>query len=178
MSLGFSLVKLILKLKKEKQSWSQETINYKKKRKQNILRPNKWLLSGTSFQTKTLGATTITSITPKNKNTDTLVFYCHGGAFVYGPTIENWIALAKIAKGARSAAWMIDYPKAPEHKIKVVTENVFNAYQEAIKKFDPSKIILMGDSAGGNLILTLTQRLLKENIALPGMLIVSADMLI
>ncbi len=171
MSLGFTLVKLFLKLKKEKQSWSEDPINYKKKRKQNILRPNKWLLSGTSFQTKTVAATAITSITPKNKNKDTLVFYCHGGAFVYGPTRENWTALAKIAKGAQSTAWMIDYPKAPEHKIKEVSENIFLAYQEAIKEFDPSKIILMGDSAGGNLILTLTQRLIKENIALPAMLI-------
>ncbi|GAA4278720.1 alpha/beta hydrolase fold domain-containing protein [Aquimarina mytili] len=171
MSFGYSLVKLVLKLKGEKHSWSKDPIDYKKKRKQNILRPGKWLLSGSILYTKKVGETSITSITPKNENTDILFFYCHGGAFVYGPTRENWIALSKIAKGAKATAWMIDYPKAPEYKIKEVTENVFNAYLEAIKEFDPNKIILIGDSAGGNLILTLTQRLIKENIDLPNRLI-------
>ncbi|MEW7292055.1 alpha/beta hydrolase [Aquimarina sp. 2304DJ70-9] len=171
MSLGFWLVKLVLKLKGEKKSWSQDPIDYKKKRKQNILHPSKWLLSGSTFQTKKIGETSITSIVPKNKNRDLLIFYCHGGAFVYGPTRENWIALSKLAKGAKATAWMVDYPKAPEYKIKEVTENIFKAYLEAIKQYDPSKIVLIGDSAGGNLILTLTQRLLKENIELPNRLI-------
>ncbi len=171
MSIGYSLVKLVLKLKGEKRSWSQDPIDYKKKRKQNILRPNKWLLSGSTFETKKIKETLITSIIPKNKNTNLLLFYCHGGAFVYGPTRENWIAISKIARATKSTAWMVDYPKAPEYKIKEVTDNVFNAYLEAIKEYDPSKIILLGDSAGGNLILTLTQRLLKEKIELPNRLI-------
>ncbi len=171
MSFGYSVVKLALKLKKEKQSWSTDPIDYKKKRKQNVLRPSRWLLSGSTFQTRKIDDTSITSITPKNKSTEVLFFYCHGGAFVYGPTREHWIALSKIAKGAKATAWMIDYPKAPEFKIKEVTENVFKAYLEAIKVFDPSKIILIGDSAGGNLILTLTQRLIKENLELPNRLI-------
>ncbi len=171
MSIGYSLVKLVLKLKKEKQSWSEDPINYEKKRKQDVHQPGKMLLSRCAFQTKEVGETRITNITPKNKNTDLLIFYCHGGAFVYGPTKENWSFLAKIAKQTGATAWMIDYPKAPEHKLKEVTENVYQAYLEAIKEYDPSKIVLIGDSAGGNLILTLTQRLILEKMEAPNRLI-------
>lgn len=171
MSFGYSLVKLVLKIKGEKRSWSQNPINYLKKRKQNIRIPNKWLLHGCLFDYKDIGKNRITQINPKIVRTDFLILYCHGGAFVYGPTKENWKMLAKVAKKSGAKAWMIDYPKAPENTIENITENVYQAYQEAVKTHDPSKIILMGDSAGGSLILTLAQRLKKEQKELPNRLI-------
>ncbi len=171
MSFGYLLVKLVLKIKGEKQSWSQNPIDYQKKRKQNIHTPNKWLLYGCSFKSTKIGKNKITNITPKNLHSDFLILYCHGGAFVYGPTKENWKMLAKVARKSGSKVWMIDYPKAPENTIETITENVYQVYQEAVKVSKPSKIILMGDSAGGSLILTLAQRLVKEQKELPNRLI-------
>lgn len=171
MSIGYSLVKLVLKLKGEKQSWSQDPIDYHKKRKQDVHIPNRKLLLGSAFETKEICNSSVTSIVPRYTRTDFLLLYCHGGAFIYGPTRENWIAIAKIAKKTRSHAWMVDYPKAPENTIKTVTESIYQVYLEAIKVYNPSKIILIGDSVGGNLIMTLTQRLLKEEHKLPNRLI-------
>ncbi|MBG6129541.1 acetyl esterase/lipase [Aquimarina sp. EL_43] len=176
-SIGYSLVKLVLKLKGEKKSWSQDPIDYRKKRKQDVHTPNTKLLLGSIFETKEIYNSKVTSIAPKNTNTDFLLLYCHGGAFVYGPTQENWIAIAKIAKQARSHAWMVDYPKAPENTIKTITESIYQVYLEAIKTYNPSKIILIGDSVGGNLIMTLTQRLLKEKYKLPNRLIAITPMI-
>ncbi|WP_108807565.1 alpha/beta hydrolase [Aquimarina spinulae] len=176
-SIGYSLVKLVLRLKGEKKSWSQDPIEYYKKRKQDIHTPNTKLLLGSTFETKEVCNSKVTNIVPKNTNTDFLLLYCHGGAFVYGPTRENWIAIAKIAKQAHSHAWMVDYPKAPENTIKIITENIYQVYLEAIKAYDPSKIILIGDSVGGNLIMTLTQRLLKEESKLPNRLIAITPMM-
>ncbi|PKV51327.1 acetyl esterase/lipase [Aquimarina sp. MAR_2010_214] len=171
MSIGYSLVKLVLRLKGEKKSWSQTPIDYRKKRKQDVHTPNTKLLLGSTFETKEICNSRVTSIVPREANTDVLLLYCHGGAFVYGPTRENWIAIAKIAKQAHSSAWMVDYPKAPENTIKTITESVYQVYLEAAKAYDPSRIILIGDSVGGNLIMTLTQRLLKEEYKLPNRLI-------
>ncbi len=171
MSFGYFLVKLVLKLKGEKRSWSQDPIDYQTKRKQDVHNVNRRLVLGCSFESKEIKQTKVTMITPKNVVTDVLLLYCHGGAFVYGPTKENWIALAKIAKKSGSKAWMIDYPKAPEYTITTITENIYSTYLEATQKYDPSKIILMGDSAGGSLILTLAQRLVKENKKMPNCLI-------
>ncbi|WP_074406174.1 alpha/beta hydrolase [Aquimarina megaterium] len=176
-SIGYSLVKLVLRLKGEKKSWSQDPIEYYKKRKQDIHTPNTKLLLGSTFETKEVCNSKVTNIVPKNTNTDFLLLYCHGGAFVYGPTRENWIAIAKIAKQTHSHAWMVDYPKAPENTIKIITENIYQVYLEAIKAYDPSKIILIGDSVGGNLIMTLTQRLLKEESKLPNRLIAITPMM-
>ncbi len=171
MSFGYFLVKLVLKIKGEKKSWSQNPIDYEKKRKQNIVVPNRWVLQGCSFEQKDINESKVTEITPKKEQTDGLIIYCHGGAFVYGPTRENWGVLAKIAKQSGTKAWMVDYPKAPEYTIDTITENVYKIYEEATKTYKPSNIILMGDSAGGSLILTLAQRLVKESKELPNRLI-------
>ncbi|WP_281986532.1 alpha/beta hydrolase [Aquimarina aggregata] len=171
MSLGYSLVKLFLKLKGEKKSWSEDPINYVKKRKQDIYKPSSFLLSGCSFKTKKIADSSVTFLEPKQLKSDFLLIYCHGGAFIYGPTRENWVALAKIASQSKICAWMVDYPKAPENKIEHITDSVFKVYTEATKSYDPSKIIVMGDSAGGSLILTLAQRLVSEGNTLPNRLI-------
>jgi acetyl esterase/lipase len=175
-SVRYLLVKLVLKLKGEKKSWSLDPIDYHKKRKQDVHTPNTKLLLSNVFKTKEICTSIVTSIIPENTNTDFLLLYCHGGAFVYGPTRENWIAIAKIAKQTRSHAWMVDYPKAPENTIKTITESIYQVYLEAIKTYNPSKIILIGDSVGGNLIMTLTQRLLKEEYKLPNRLIAITPM--
>ncbi|SHI45080.1 alpha/beta hydrolase fold domain-containing protein [Aquimarina spongiae] len=171
MSLGYRLVKLFLKLTGEKKSWSKDPIDYIAKRKKDIHAPGKLLLSGSSSESKQIDRGKVTKLHPKKKNSGVLLIYCHGGAFVYGPTRENWVFLNKLSKQTHSEAWMIDYPKAPEHTIDLITENVYQVYQEATKLYDPSKIILLGDSAGGSLIITLAQRLVKESKPLPNRII-------
>lgn len=167
MSFGYTLVKVALKLKGEKRSWSVDPINYSKKREQDIHHPTKMLLSGSNFQTQKINKTTVTRIVPKSKRTKGLLFYCPGGGFVYGPTKENWKAITRIAQRTGTVAWMVDYPKAPEHKIKEITENIFEVYQKAAQECMSSRIVLLGDSAGGNLILSLTQQILKKGLKVP-----------
>ncbi|MCK8520057.1 alpha/beta hydrolase [Aquimarina sp. D1M17] len=171
MSIGYQLVKLFLKLTGEKKSWSQDPIDYKAKRKKDIHNPKKRLLSGLPFQSQPIHGGTITKIAPKTNTSDVLLIYCHGGAFVYGPTEENWKFLVKLVKQTGSKAWMMDYPKAPEYRIDAIAESVYQVYSDALKEYDASKIILIGDSAGGSLIITLCQRLVKENKPLPGRII-------
>jgi len=97
MSLGYSLVKLFLKLKGEKKSWSEDPINYVKKRKQDVYKPSSFLLSGCSFKTKKIADSSVTFLEPKQLKSDFLLIYCHGGAFVYGPTRENWVTYTRSA---------------------------------------------------------------------------------
>ncbi|MBQ4819465.1 alpha/beta hydrolase [Aquimarina sp. MMG016] len=171
MSIGYELVKFVLKLKGEKKSWSKDPIDYINKRKQDIHSPNKLLLWGCNYTSKKIQDSIITVVNPKSQSTSHLILYCHGGGFIYGPTREYWMAVAKIAKQTSTETWMIDYPKAPENTIQTITENIYQVYLEACKQYETSKIILLGDSVGGNLILSLTQRLIQENLKLPNRLI-------
>ena len=62
---------------------------------------------------------------------------------------------------------MCAYPKAPEHKIAEISKNNYLIYKIASKKFDCVNVTLIGDSAGGTLVIALTQRLIRNNICLP-----------
>jgi len=170
-SIGYKIVRLVLKLKGEKKSWSIDPVDYKKKRKLNITKPSRWLVNGAKLTSSIILDSKVTVILPKKKKPSRLLIYVHGGAFIYGPFREHWVALGKISKQTESEAWLVDYPKAPEHRITSITENIYQVYKSAEEKYEPSQIILIGDSAGGNLILTLAQRLVKEGKPLPNRLI-------
>ncbi|WP_205959837.1 alpha/beta hydrolase fold domain-containing protein [Flammeovirga aprica] len=66
---------------------------------------------------------------------------------------------------------MCNYPKAPEHKIEEVSENIDRVYEKLTQRHPSSKILLIGDSAGGTLATALTQRLVLQNGKLPSKLI-------
>ncbi|WP_299436344.1 alpha/beta hydrolase [uncultured Aquimarina sp.] len=164
-------MKLVLKLKGVKRSWSEDPINYKKKRRDDIHVSNKQLVGGKETTTLKIAKSIVQVIEPKMQDKDLLILYFHGGAFVYGPTKEHWGFISKIVSKTNSIAWLVDYPKAPENNIEVITSSVYEVYQEALKSHKASNIVLVGDSAGGNLIITLVQRLIKEKLELPNKII-------
>ena len=62
-----------------------------------------------------------------------------------------------------------DYRVAPEHPFPAALEDAVYAYKWLLneKKYDPSRIVVAGDSAGGNLALSLTLKLKDEGRMLP-----------
>ncbi|MFD2562287.1 alpha/beta hydrolase fold domain-containing protein [Aquimarina rubra] len=176
MSLGYSLVKLALKIKGEKKSWSIDPIDYVKKRKEDVKLPNSKILLGNSFHTRAILDNKVTEITPIKPSNEYLLFYCHGGAFIYGPTKNNWKSIARIVKHTNTRAWMIDYPKAPENNIEKITQNICEAYHKALEEYEASKIIFIGDSVGGNLLTSLTQGLIQDDKELPNRLVLVTPM--
>ncbi|MEG0917495.1 MAG: alpha/beta hydrolase, partial [Myroides sp.] len=53
------------------------------------------------------------------------------------------------------------------NKIPEISRNIDEVYKEALQHFDSENIILIGDSVGGTLLITLTQRLIENKIRLP-----------
>jgi acetyl esterase/lipase len=171
-SLSYYIVTTVLRLKGLKKIFSQDPIPYEKLRKEDIHKPSKRMLKGNaSTQFKVLTTLVTALVPPKNKNDQFLLLYCPGGAFVSGPNLLSWDSLATLTKNTGITAWMLDYPKAPESKILETTQNIDAVYIKALETYPASNIILMGDSAGGNLILTLTQRLIEKALPLPKRLI-------
>ncbi|CAM1371015.1 Esterase [Tenacibaculum soleae] len=120
-----------------------------------------------SFKISKTSITEIKSV----KTLDKLVLFIHGGAFISGPAKHHWDTLREIAKHTNLTIWMCNYPKAPEHKITEISNNIDAVYQQALKKYKGKQITLIGDSVGGTLVTTLTQRLIKNNDELPNKII-------
>ena len=67
----------------------------------------------------------------------------------------------------------IDYRLAPESRFPSQIDDCWQAYfwlvnhAKSLLGFEPRKIILAGDSAGGNLVLALTAMAIKRNFRVP-----------
>jgi acetyl esterase/lipase len=95
------------------------------------------------------------------------VLYLHGGGYAfYSRLHENLIALVALAARARTFA--LDYRLTPEHAFPAQLEDALAAYRWLLKRGqDPGHLIVIGDSAGGNLVLALLLALRDAHVPLP-----------
>jgi acetyl esterase/lipase len=91
------------------------------------------------------------------------VLFLHGGSYIFG-SIETSHAemAAAIAVGTGRDVVGIDYRLAPEHPYPAALEDALAAFDALVASGnDASRIVLAGDSAGGNLALAV-QLALRE----------------
>ena len=156
----------MIKLKGIKKDFSKDPIDFKKIRKEDIHHPKKRFFKNRQVSNFKIYNTLITEIT-RDKPSNSLLIFIHGGAFISGPSKHHWDTIQEITNKTNHTIWMCDYPKAPENKISEISKNIDFVYNTALKKYKAKHIILLGDSVGGTLITALTQRLIKSNIELP-----------
>jgi len=173
----YYLVTLVIKLKGIKKIFSSAPIDYLKLRKDDIYVPKSRDVLGLKCNTILMGTTTVTEIMPKEMLSEQVIMFCHGGASVYGPTDIHWNSIAKIVKETGVMAYLVDYPKAPEHQIKEINKNIDTVYEHLQNQHDAQNIILLGDSMGGTLLILLVQRLIKNRNPLPSQIILLSPVL-
>ena len=70
-----------------------------------------------------------------------------------------------------SEVYYVEYRLAPQHVYPAALEDAVTVYQRLLARgIEPQNIILVGDSAGGNLALELVLYLKEHNIAQPAVL--------
>jgi acetyl esterase len=85
-----------------------------------------------------------------------LVVYLHGGGFVLCDVDSHDACCRRLANGVGAVVVSVDYRLAPEHRFPAAVEDVWAATQWVAEHGrelggDPSRVVLAGDSAGGNL---------------------------
>ncbi|KAK4295031.1 hypothetical protein Pmani_032366 [Petrolisthes manimaculis] len=100
---------------------------------------------------------------------DCLLIHCHGGGFVTQSTKAQEVFLREWAVSVGVPILSIDYSLAPEAPYPRPLEEVLTAYCWALNNMTllgstGKKIVLTGDSAGGNLIAGLTVKCLELGI--------------
>ena len=79
------------------------------------------------------------------------ILYFHGGAFcLCGPETHRDL-LARLVKDTGAHIFALRYRRPPEHPFPAALEDGLAAYAMLLRKADASRIVLAGDSAGGNL---------------------------
>lgn len=101
-----------------------------------------------------------------------LVLYYHGGGFVFGDLDTHDPVCRFICNELNTQVLSVEYRLAPEFLFPTAIDDGFAAYQWAIEnaeKFgvDPKKIIVAGDSAGGNIASVISQMARNQSITPP-----------
>ena len=112
-----------------------------------------------------------------------IIIFLHGGGFMKMKNFFHENYLRDIVNQVNIPLIGFDYAAAPEHPYPEGLNDCFQGYMWILENcekelgFKPEKIILAGDSSGGNFILALTFLLIsmniyeKKNIRLPDLLI-------
>lgn len=94
-------------------------------------------------------------IYPPNVSPQAIILYLHGGGWTLGWTNTGRRMLAHICQAARCRALAVNYRLAPEHPFPAALSDSFSAYCWLLSNgISPHKIVIAGDSAGGNLALS------------------------
>jgi epsilon-lactone hydrolase len=108
-------------------------------------------------------------VQPRSTAPRVTVLYLHGGGFAYySRAHNNLIALVALAAQARTFA--LDYRLAPEHPYPAQLEDAQAAYRWLLESgVAPERLVIVGDSAGGNLALALLLSLRAARLPLPAL---------
>lgn len=101
-----------------------------------------------------------------------VIFYVHGGGFVACSAETHRPVTAGLARISRRRVFSVEYRRAPEHRYPAAIDDVIDAYEWLLStRVSPSEIAIAGDSAGGNLVLSLAIRLRDGGSPLPACIV-------
>jgi monoterpene epsilon-lactone hydrolase len=91
-------------------------------------------------------------IVAPNAAPDRVILYLHGGGYVMGSINTHRAMVARISRAAQARVLALDYRLAPEHPCPAAIDDATAAYRWLLKQgYQPNKIVIAGDSAGGGL---------------------------
>lgn len=98
-----------------------------------------------------------------------VILYLHGGGFIIPAVPQVHLTfLARVCNDLGAVGCMPDYRLAPFHKYPAALDDCESAYRALLDKgFPANRIIVAGESAGGNLTLGLLQRLKRVGLPQP-----------
>lgn len=96
------------------------------------------------------------------------VLFLPGGGGMERATVLHYDIAMKIAKDTGADVYIAHYPLAPKYNVRYALSWLNKLYVVLLKKYSSKKITFIGDSAGANLIVSLTGKIKIK----PGRLIV------
>ena len=97
-----------------------------------------------------------------------VILYCHGGGYSTGSSLYARTLTGKLASSTSMDVLSFDYRLAPEHPYPAATEDAMMIWNYLmLLGYGARDIIVAGDSAGGNLALSLVLKLKEQGRILP-----------
>jgi acetyl esterase/lipase len=109
---------------------------------------------------------------------DRVVVYLHGGAFVVGGRFLHRGLMSRIAERTRSTLLAVDYRQLPHHPVSASIADALEAYRHVLESGVPaSKVLVMGDSAGGYLTFQVALAAQAAGLPMPAGLVAMSPLI-
>lgn len=124
-----------------------------RERLESVAARDKSVLDGVRYEPGEEGGVPVEWVEPQAAVGAATIVYFHGGGFVAGsPRTHRSITRAlALAVGARVC--VPDYRLAPEHRFPAALSDTLAVYRSLVARTAPGSVVVVGDSAGGNLVL-------------------------
>lgn len=117
-----------------------------------------------------IGKTQYLTIGMENES-DTLIFYFPGGGFIDQPKSQHWSLINRITYRTKTPVIVPIYLKVTSYCAEDAYKDVLEIYRQHTADAKYKSIILMGDSSGGNMALSLAMQLRETDMQQPEKLI-------
>ena len=116
-----------------------------------------------SITEKKISGVNCTCINPEKILITTPILYGFGGGFVSGSAYEDLTIAVPISKALGASVIIPNYSLSPEFKWPRALNETYEVYKSVCVK----PFMMMGESAGGNLVLALLQKAHKDELKFP-----------
>jgi len=107
---------------------------------------------------------------PKKRDSNAVLLYFHGGGYAFHGAMSKRFA-AMLAHRIQTRLFAPDYRLTPEHAHPAQAEDALAAWRHVARSATPEKTVVIGDSAGGHMALTLLQTLRTQAMVQPALCI-------
>lgn len=125
--------------------------------------PKPKIVDGVSITEQQLNNAAVRVYRPEGELSGAALLWIHGGGMIIGSAATNDRECSVYAKELKSVVVSVEYRLAPKHTFPCATDDCFEAWQwmqsnaDALG-FDPARIVISGQSAGGGLAASLAQQ--------------------
>ena len=131
-----------------------------------------------AFSVDTRHGWTCYTAVPRNAPAPTpQVLFVHGGGFIHEIIPMHWSLIAKIANKGPAEVTVPIYPLAPHSTASQTVSVATDIAADLIARSGAQNVTLMGDSAGGNIVLGIAQTLRQRGLPQPRQLVLISPVL-
>ena len=115
------------------------------------------------------GGVTAEWVTAEGASESRVVLYFHGGGYIIGSPRTHRPMLAELSQASGARVLALDYRLAPEHPFPAPVEDAVASYRWLLNEgYDPVRIAVGGDSAGGGLTVAMMVQGRYVGLPMPG----------
>ena len=107
---------------------------------------------------------------PETQEQDATVLYLHGGGYTFRGAVSQRFA-SMLAHHSKLPLFFPHYRLTPEHPHPAQAEDALAAWRYVTARTPAERVIVIGDSAGGHMALTLLQTLKAQGLPQPALCI-------